>query len=122
RWSSSGCRGTGYLNDGNSGYGGYVMGTTQVIFSGQTNALYVPAGTGASVTSTNGGTILSIENGGTQGGPPNYISANADGSSNCSGTSGSAGGWRLAPLNAATALGWTVNGSPLSVAGPIKVH
>jgi len=121
-WSNSGCTGTGYLNDGNSGYGGYVMGTTQVIYSRQTNSLYVPAGAGASVTSVNGGTIRSIENSGTQGGPPNYISADPDGSSNCSSTSGSAGGWLLSPLNAATALGWSVSGLPLSVAGPIKVN
>jgi hypothetical protein len=121
-WSNTNCTGTGYLNDGNSGYGGYVMGTTQVIFSGQTNTLYVPSGNGASVTSVNGGTLRSIENSGTQGGPPNYISADPDGTSNCSGSSGAAGGWLLAPLSAPSALGWSVSGNPLSVAGPLKVH
>ncbi len=121
-WSATGCTGTAHLNDGNSGNGGYVIGAKVVQYSRLANSLLVPVGTG-SVTSTNAGTVNAIENFGTQGGAPNFISAGADGSGQCtSGNQGSAGGWQLTTLSASSALGWTVSGTPLKVAGPIKVQ
>jgi hypothetical protein len=120
-WTANNCTGTGYLNDGNGANAGYVMGTEVVIFSGQTNSLYVPTGAGASATSIPAPGIQSIENSGLTTGPPNFISSNPDGSSNCSSqASATHGGWPLTALNAATALGWTVSGTPLEVAGPLK--
>jgi hypothetical protein len=110
-WTSTTCSGNGYLWD-NNGHGGIVMGTKIVIYSGQTNSLYVPSGAGASATSTLAPGFQSLE-----------FTGAVDGSSSCQPNSGlisSGSGWLLSPINASTALGWSVSGNPLGVAGPIK--
>ena len=108
-WTGASCTGNGYLNDANGSNGGRVTAAKRVVFSGQTNTLWVPSGSGASITSASAPGIQSIENSGL-----------ADGASTCTSEPGTEGGWLLTPLDAATALGWTVSGSPLGVAGPIK--
>jgi hypothetical protein len=114
-WTGSNCSGNGYLSDFNAPRAGVVMGTKVVIYSGQTNALYVPSGAGASVASILAGTVHSIENSGQLNG------TYPDGSSDCSnGAFNSSTGWLLSPFNASTMLGWTLSGNPLGVPGPIK--
>jgi hypothetical protein len=124
-WTGSNCTGTPVLNDGNGNNGGDVMGTKVVVYSRQANTLYVPTATGSGVsansaTSVGVNGIQSIENSGLTSGPPDFIRSNPDGSGNCSSSVGNRGGWSLSVINPATVLGWTVNGTPASVAGPIK--
>ena len=111
-WTGTACSGTGYLIAPGVGF---VTGTKIVLYSGQANALYVPSGTTASVTSTLLPSISSGEGGGAPDG------TNPDGSSTCGATAGGEyGGWLLSPFDAASALGWSLSGNPLNVAGPIK--
>jgi hypothetical protein len=111
-WTGSSCSGTGYLNDGQ---GGVTLGNAPqmynktVLYSGSTNSLLVPVGSGAQVVSINA-TIASSEDFGPTGG-----------SSSCSSSPGSTSGWQLTTFNAATTLGWTLSGNPLAVAGPLQL-
>ncbi len=112
-WTSATCSGTGYLSlfaDSSPNFPSKI-GTKIVIYSGQTNSLYVPAGSGPSLASSlvpSG--LQSLENG-----------LFGDGSSNCqTQTPLPSNGWLLSPFNASTTLGWSVSGNPLGVAGPIK--
>jgi hypothetical protein len=111
-WTGSSCSGTGYLNDGQ---GGVTLGNAPqmynktVLYSGSTNSLLVPVGSGAQVVSINA-TIASSEDFGP-----------TDGSSSCSSSPGSTSGWQLTTFNAATTLGWTLSGNPLAVAGPLQL-
>jgi hypothetical protein len=106
-WTGSSCSGTGYLNDGQGG--GAQMYNHTVLYSGSTNSLLVPVGSGAQVVSSNA-TIASLEDPGV-----------TDGSSNCFSTAGSTPGWQLTTFNAVTTLGWTLSGNPLALAGPLQL-
>jgi hypothetical protein len=126
-WTSpTSCSGTAYLNDGSGGVGGKPAYFHTLVYSGETNSLYVTTGTAtknliASVGA--GATNHSIENAGTTLGE-------ADCTSN-EGTN-AFGGWKLTPFDAGTTLGWTIqnNCSALTdgvvtnricVAGPLEL-
>jgi len=121
-WTGTTCSGDAYLSDANAPVGGFVMAARVVIYSGQSNLLYVPSGSGTSITSTVTPVIQSVETIGLIL-PGNQPGPNPDGSSNC--RSGlplptTRSGWLLSPFDASTTLGWSVSGNPLGVAGPIK--
>ncbi|CAG7857389.1 hypothetical protein MCAMS1_02190 [biofilm metagenome] len=124
-WTGANCTGTPVLNDGNGDDGGFVMGTKIVVYSRLSNTLYVPTATGTGVSANSATSVgpialQSIENGGLSTGAPDFIRSNPDGSADCTSNSGNRGGWNLTAINPSTALGWTVTGTPASVAGPIK--
>lgn len=120
-WTGTACNGTAYLD---AGYGEEIFGTNfptiytkTVVYSAETNSLMVPSGTGVVATASN------ISDGSEEF--AGYYSATqtyvyADGVSFCYANGRTQPGWRLVAINPATALGWTVSGDPLSLAGPLQ--
>jgi hypothetical protein len=120
-WSGTACNGTAFLPSPS-----YNTITTNfpityakaVLYSAQANLLMVPVSTGVTATAVNYSANSSEFAG---YGAPDY--SYADGVSNCEPSGGSfpASGWQMVAINPATALGWTVSGNPLSVAGPLQL-
>jgi len=112
-WTDSNCSGNGYLSTGSTNPNdSLIMGTNVVIYSNQTNSLYVATGGGHSVAASLSPMVQFLE------GP-----LIADGYSVCHPlTAGRYMGWPLSPFDAATELGWELSGNPLGVAGPIRIQ
>jgi hypothetical protein len=102
-WTGANCTGDAY-NSSES-----PMGRRLVVYSRQSNSLYIPAGTAASPPAVTVA-ALSIESGSGE----NSTCSNAQ-----SGTTFTETGVLLAPFDAQTSLGWNLCGEPLHVMGPI---
>jgi hypothetical protein len=124
-WSDASCGGSGsataYLDaQGVATTNFPTMYAKDVIYSASTNQLMLPVVTAGQVTATAATyTLSSVEYPGYNA--PDYTFA--DGVSWCYVPGGTASetGWQLAPINAATVLGWAVSGTPLQVAGPLQL-
>jgi len=107
-WTDANCTGDAYLNTGGVGA---VMSRRMVIYSHQTNSLYVASGTGENTVSVKmPQNAQSIENG----------QLSPDGFSSCAnGSFGRQAGYLLTSFDASR-LGWQLSGDPLRVTAPVS--
>ena len=104
-WTGVGCSGNNLLASNEP-----ITSTKFVIYSNQSNSLYVPSGGGAIANQVSQTGFASFES-----------QANTtDSLSTCHNSPAGPSGFLLTPFNAATTLGWNLSGNPLSVPGPIK--
>jgi hypothetical protein len=110
-WTGAACTGSAYLNSGQGNItdGKFApMYSKTVVFSSSANSLMVASGAQPQTATVNF-TAASIEN-----------RDDLDGTGTCSVSTGNVSGWPLTAISGPT-LGWTVSGTPLSVAGPLQM-